>query len=57
VSSAKLESGETMECDLVVAGIGVLPVAERLANSGIQMDNAEAPNFAAATAKSPAKAA
>ena len=39
VSSAKLESGETLECDLVVAGIGVLPVTEPLANSGIQMDN------------------
>jgi len=39
VSSAKLESGETLECDLVVAGVGVLPVTEPLANSGIQMDN------------------
>jgi len=39
VSSGKLESGETLECDLVVAGIGVVPVTEPLANSGIQMDN------------------
>jgi NADPH-dependent 2,4-dienoyl-CoA reductase/sulfur reductase-like enzyme len=39
VSSAKLESGQTLECDLVVAGIGAIPVTEPLANSGIQMDN------------------
>jgi len=39
VSSAKLESGETLACDLVVVGIGVVPVTEPLANSGIQLDN------------------
>ncbi|MGD0359593.1 MAG: FAD-dependent oxidoreductase [Bryobacteraceae bacterium] len=39
VSEAQLESGQTLACDLVVAGIGVLPVTEPLANSGIQIDN------------------
>jgi NADPH-dependent 2,4-dienoyl-CoA reductase/sulfur reductase-like enzyme len=37
VASIKLETGRTVACDLVVAGIGVLPVTEPLANSGIQV--------------------
>jgi NADPH-dependent 2,4-dienoyl-CoA reductase/sulfur reductase-like enzyme len=37
VSSALLESGQTVDCDLVVAGVGVVPVTEPLANSGIEL--------------------
>ena len=39
VTSARLEGGATVDCDLVVAGIGVSPVTELLAHSGIQVDN------------------
>jgi NADPH-dependent 2,4-dienoyl-CoA reductase/sulfur reductase-like enzyme len=37
VESAVLESGEIVPCDMVVAGIGVKPVTEPLANSGIEV--------------------
>ena len=39
VESATLENGQTGKCDLVVAGIGVLPATEVLANSGIAVDD------------------
>ena len=37
VKSVVLESKQALECDLVVAGIGVRPVTEPLANSGIEI--------------------
>jgi NADPH-dependent 2,4-dienoyl-CoA reductase/sulfur reductase-like enzyme len=37
VQSAVLENGETVPCDMVVAGIGVRPVTEPLLNSGIEV--------------------
>jgi NADPH-dependent 2,4-dienoyl-CoA reductase/sulfur reductase-like enzyme len=37
VESAGLQSGEIAPCDMVVAGIGVNPVTEPLANSGIEV--------------------
>jgi len=37
VLSAALDGGRTVACDLVVAGIGVRPVTELLANSGIEV--------------------
>jgi NADPH-dependent 2,4-dienoyl-CoA reductase/sulfur reductase-like enzyme len=37
VSSAVLDGGRTVACDLLVAGIGVQPVTEPLANSGIEV--------------------
>jgi NADPH-dependent 2,4-dienoyl-CoA reductase/sulfur reductase-like enzyme len=37
VRSVVLESNRTIECDMVVAGIGVQPVAELVANSGIEV--------------------
>jgi len=37
VQSAVLENGETVPCDMVVAGIGVTPVTEPLRNSGIEV--------------------
>jgi NADPH-dependent 2,4-dienoyl-CoA reductase/sulfur reductase-like enzyme len=37
VSSAVLENGRTIPCEMVVAGIGVQPVTEMLANSGIEV--------------------
>ena len=37
VDSAVLQSGEIAPCDIVVAGIGVRPVTEPLANSGIEV--------------------
>ena len=37
VESAVLQSGEIVPCDMVVAGIGVKPVTEPLANSGIEV--------------------
>jgi NADPH-dependent 2,4-dienoyl-CoA reductase/sulfur reductase-like enzyme len=39
VKSAKTAGGQTIECDMVVAGIGVVPVTEALANSGIELQN------------------
>ena len=39
VASAVLRSGETLDCDMVVAGIGVRPVTEPLLNSGIAVAN------------------
>lgn len=39
VSSAVLENGESVPCDLVVAGIGVEPVTDCLAGSGLEIDN------------------
>lgn len=39
VSSAVLKDGQTIECDLVVAGIGVQPVTDVLTNSGLDLDN------------------
>jgi 3-phenylpropionate/trans-cinnamate dioxygenase ferredoxin reductase component len=39
VSSARLQSGQTIGCDLVVAGIGALPVTELLDGSGIPLHN------------------
>jgi NADPH-dependent 2,4-dienoyl-CoA reductase/sulfur reductase-like enzyme len=37
VQSAVLENGETVLCDMVVAGIGVKPATEPLLNSGIEL--------------------
>jgi NADPH-dependent 2,4-dienoyl-CoA reductase/sulfur reductase-like enzyme len=37
VESAELADGETIPCEMVVAGIGVRPVTEVLANSGIEV--------------------
>jgi 3-phenylpropionate/trans-cinnamate dioxygenase ferredoxin reductase component len=37
VESASLDGGRTLECDLVVAGVGVLPVTEPVAGSGIEI--------------------
>lgn len=39
VRSAKLTSGQEIACDLVVAGIGVTPVATLLQNTGLKIDN------------------
>ena len=39
VSSIKLSNGQTLPCDMVVAGIGVVPITDPLANSGIEIDN------------------
>jgi NADPH-dependent 2,4-dienoyl-CoA reductase/sulfur reductase-like enzyme len=39
VQSAVLADGQTIPCELVVAGIGVQPVTEVLAGSGIDVDN------------------
>jgi NADPH-dependent 2,4-dienoyl-CoA reductase/sulfur reductase-like enzyme len=37
VNSALLGDGQTVSCDMVVAGIGARPVTEMLANSGIEV--------------------
>jgi NADPH-dependent 2,4-dienoyl-CoA reductase/sulfur reductase-like enzyme len=37
VRSVALANGQAIECDLVVAGIGVRPATEMLANSGLQV--------------------
>lgn len=37
VEAAALQNGETVTCDIVVAGIGVKPVTEPLVNSGIEV--------------------
>jgi 3-phenylpropionate/trans-cinnamate dioxygenase ferredoxin reductase subunit len=39
VSSVALSSGLTLPCDMLVAGIGAVPVTDRLANSGIETGN------------------
>ena len=39
VKSAVLKDGQTVPCDLVVAGIGVQPSIEILTNSGLDVDN------------------
>lgn len=39
VKSAVLADGQTVACDLVVAGIGVQPAVEMLAGSGLDIDN------------------
>lgn len=39
VELAVLGSGEKVLCDMVVAGIGVVPVTEPLGNSGLELDN------------------
>ncbi|HKW16555.1 MAG TPA: FAD-dependent oxidoreductase [Terriglobales bacterium] len=39
VSSALVEDGQSVSCDLVVAGIGVEPVTDFLAASGLQIEN------------------
>ena len=39
VSSTVLSSGQTLPCDMLVAGIGVVPITDPLANSGIEIDN------------------
>jgi NADPH-dependent 2,4-dienoyl-CoA reductase/sulfur reductase-like enzyme len=39
VNSAALSDGQTISCDMVVAGIGVRPVTEVLANSGIEVSD------------------
>jgi NADPH-dependent 2,4-dienoyl-CoA reductase/sulfur reductase-like enzyme len=38
-TSVALESGAVLDCDMVVAGVGVSPVTEPLANSGIELAN------------------
>jgi NADPH-dependent 2,4-dienoyl-CoA reductase/sulfur reductase-like enzyme len=37
VASAVLQNGQIVDCDMVVAGIGVRPVTELLTNSGIEI--------------------
>jgi NADPH-dependent 2,4-dienoyl-CoA reductase/sulfur reductase-like enzyme len=44
VESAVLQNGEAAPCDMVVAGIGVKPVTELLANSGIEVADGVAVN-------------
>jgi NADPH-dependent 2,4-dienoyl-CoA reductase/sulfur reductase-like enzyme len=44
VESAVLQNGEAAACDMVVAGIGVRPVTELLANSGIEVADGVAVN-------------
>jgi NADPH-dependent 2,4-dienoyl-CoA reductase/sulfur reductase-like enzyme len=39
VKSVALQGGQTVGCDMVVAGIGVSPVTEPVANSGMQIAN------------------
>ena len=39
VKSAVLKNGQTLPCDLVVAGIGVQPVIEVVMNSGLDLDD------------------
>jgi 3-phenylpropionate/trans-cinnamate dioxygenase ferredoxin reductase subunit len=39
VSSTVLSNSQTLPCDMLVAGIGVVPVTDPLANSGIDTDN------------------
>ena len=39
VQAAVLADGRTIECDMIVAGIGVHPATEMLAGSGIEVDN------------------
>jgi len=39
VSSVTLSSGQTLPCDMLVAGIGVVPLTGPLAKSGIEIDN------------------
>jgi NADPH-dependent 2,4-dienoyl-CoA reductase/sulfur reductase-like enzyme len=39
VSSAALADGQAIACEMVVAGIGVLPVTDLLANSGIEVED------------------
>jgi NADPH-dependent 2,4-dienoyl-CoA reductase/sulfur reductase-like enzyme len=39
VSSAVLTNGQTVECDLVVAGLGVKPVTDLIAAAGIKVDD------------------
>ena len=39
VSSITLSSGQNLPCDMLVAGIGVVPVTGPLANSGIDIEN------------------
>jgi 3-phenylpropionate/trans-cinnamate dioxygenase ferredoxin reductase subunit len=39
VSSAVLKDEQTIQCDLVVAGIGVTPAIEMISNSGLDIDN------------------
>ncbi|MDT8070537.1 MAG: FAD-dependent oxidoreductase [Terriglobia bacterium] len=39
VAAAALGTGDSVECDMVVAGVGVEPVTDLFANSGISIDN------------------
>ena len=39
VDTAVLAGGQEIPCDMVVAGIGVLPITDMLAASGIELDN------------------
>ena len=39
VSSAVLKDGQIIQCDLVVAGIGVQPAIEMVSSSGLDIDN------------------
>src|SRR5579859_3425077 len=39
VNSALLRDGQTIQCDLVVAGIGVQPAIDFLTNGGLALDN------------------
>lgn len=39
VSTIVLAGGQTIPCDMLVAGIGVVPVTEPLAHSGIELNN------------------
>ena len=39
VNAVALDGGQAIPCDMVVAGIGVTPVMDLLAGSGVEMDN------------------
>jgi NADH dehydrogenase FAD-containing subunit len=39
VGSVALKSGESLEADLVVLGVGVAPVTEYLKDSGVKLEN------------------
>lgn len=39
VRTVALSSGRTVSCDMVVAGVGAMPVVEFLANSGLALNN------------------
>jgi NADPH-dependent 2,4-dienoyl-CoA reductase/sulfur reductase-like enzyme len=57
VNSAVLENGESVACELVVAGIGVEPVVDVVAKSGLEINNGVVVNEYLQTSHSDAYAA